>query len=276
MSKKSLEERFSIEMDAYFNKIQNDAASNSKEYNDIMKLGKTLADKDFSKKSDKEKVFENINKYKGEDIMKSKNRKFAIKVASIGTACALCGAIFMQTASAHELVDKIVKSISLGHITVVQEQVKPISKKSAKDKSAKQSADPAYLYEVKNSNDIDKYTCFKINMPSCLPEGYEFDKANVYKESSEVTPSNSKYVDLYFVNKKNGKSISTQERFEDQTTKYAAGTEGIVEKVNINGADAVLSDGKNLDWEAGGVLYGISSHNNISKSELIKFAESFK
>lgn len=276
MSKKSLEERFSIEMDAYFNKIQNDAASKSKEYNDIMKLGKTLADKDFSKKSNKERVFENINKYKGENIMKSKNRKFAIKVASIGTACALCGVMFMQTASAHELVDKIVKSISLGHITVVQEQVKPASKKSTKAKSAKQSADPAYLYEVKNSNDIDKYTCFKINMPSCLPEGYEFDKANVYKKSSEVTPSNSKYVDLYFVNKKNGKSIFMQERFEDQTTKYVAGTEGTVEKVNINGADAALSDGKNLDWEAGGVLYGISSHNNISKSELIKFAESFK
>jgi len=70
LEKKRIEDRFSIDMDAYLNGIERLDKMQSREYNGLLELGKTLADKDFSKDSNKEEVFnktvKNINKYKGE------------------------------------------------------------------------------------------------------------------------------------------------------------------------------------------------------------------
>ncbi|HBS47437.1 MAG TPA: hypothetical protein DEA91_28675, partial [Paenibacillus sp.] len=41
----------------------------------------------------------------------------------------------------------------------------------------------------------------------------------------------------------------------------------------INGIDAVLYNGKAVDWEANGVLYGVTSAS-LDKDDLIKVAES--
>lgn len=52
-------------------------------------------------------------------------------------------------------------------------------------------------------------------------------------------------------------------------------TDGTIEKVKINGVDAVLVNGKGLDWEANGVLYGVTSAS-LDKNDLIKVAESIR
>lgn len=74
MGKTRIEDRFSIDIDAYLNGIERLNKPQSEEYNELLELGKTLADKDFSKYSNKQVVFnktlENINKYKGEGIVK--------------------------------------------------------------------------------------------------------------------------------------------------------------------------------------------------------------
>lgn len=96
-------------------------------YSEISQLSEELNNKDFSQKGNKEKIFKDtlkaINKYKGEDKMKksNKNKKLIMKVASIALVCIL-GITSMRTSFAQGLVDKIVKTITLGHVTVFQDE----------------------------------------------------------------------------------------------------------------------------------------------------------
>ena len=61
----------------------------------------------------------------------------------------------------------------------------------------------------------------------------------------------SKYASLYFKNQKTGKEIYMQERFACEETKTGGGcNDDKIEKIKINGVDAILSDGNNIDWEA--------------------------
>jgi hypothetical protein len=111
-------------------------------------------------------------------------------------------------------------------------------------------------------------------MTPILPEGYEFDRAEFYKDDNGVV-ENSKYITLYFTNKKTGEKIYIPQRFADEETAYSTGASK-VEEIKINGVDAVLYDDRNIDWEANGVIYGISAKGKITRDELIKIAESIK
>lgn len=125
MGKKKIGDRFSIDIDAYLNGIERLDKTKSKEYNELLELGKTLADKDFSKNSNKQKVFnrtvKNINEYKGDGVMKKSKKTLVAKVASFALVCVL-GFSVMQTSFAQGVVDKIVRTVSLGHITVFEEE----------------------------------------------------------------------------------------------------------------------------------------------------------
>lgn len=70
-----------------------------------------------------------------------------------------------------------------------------------------------------------------------------------------------------------------QQRFACEETRFVSNGSNI-EKIKINEADAILSDGvrynsKDIDWESNGVIYGITS-KGIVRDELIKLAESIK
>ncbi|MDP4147220.1 MAG: DUF4367 domain-containing protein, partial [Bacillota bacterium] len=127
---------------------------------------------------------------------------------------------------------------------------------------------------VKDANSLSKYTCFNVDMPSYLPKGYKFDRAELYKDKDGNI--SNKYINLYFINDKTGKYIYMQQRFADDSTKYELATDGKVEKVKINGVDAALSDGRSINWETKGVSYSLSGKGEISKNDLIKIAESIK
>lgn len=129
---------------------------------------------------------------------------------------------------------------------------------------------------VKDVSKLSEYTCFKVKLPSYMPKDFKFDRAEFYKEKNQTNVKDSKYIDLYFTNKKTGKFIYMQQRFSDKETAYETGTDGTVEKIMINGVQGVLADDKNIDWEKDNVLYTMSSRRNISKDELIKIAESIK
>jgi hypothetical protein len=64
-----------------------------------------------------------------------------------------------------------------------------------------------------------------------------------------------------------------QQRFADEETAYETGGSK-VEKIKINGVDAILYD-NSLDWEYNGVIYALNG-KGIAKDELIKIAESIK
>ncbi|AFS79689.1 hypothetical protein Curi_c26960 [Gottschalkia acidurici 9a] len=321
MNKKSIEDRFSIDMDTYLNGTKNESQLKSEEYNELLELGKKLVDNDFSKDSNKEAVFnkalKNINEYKGDNIMKSsrKSKRLTTIAASITLVCVVSVSL-TQTSFGQDLMGKVIKKISLGHIAAIQEEaskqesfvvpselkgkifdedgneVKEFSKKykgkyytsdgeEIEDMSGGTITTVAeYEKErkettlvVKNSDELNKYTCFNVILPSYLPEGYEFDRAEFYKNADGVVKG-TKYIDLYFKDGK--KEIFMQQRFADEETGYVDGTDGKIEKIKINDVDAILMDNRNIDWEYNGVIYGISGRGEVTKSELIKIAESIK
>lgn len=319
MSKKNIEDRFSIDIDAYLNGVDRQDKSQSEEYKELLEIGKLLANNDFSENSNKEEVYDrtlkNISKYEGENNMK-KSRKIT-KVASIALVCVL-GFSIMQTASAQEFIGKVLKNISLGHITISEEEplevesfpvpeefkgrifdragnpVEELSTKLEKlytvdgEEIAEfdlETGDIITVAEwnrtrkeeilvVKDSSKLNNYTCFDVILPSYLPEGYKFDRAEFYKDDNGVV-EDIKYIDIYFTNDKTGKYIYMQQRFADEETAYATGRDR-VEEIKINGVDAVIYDDRNIDWEANGVIYGISAKGEVTKDELIKIAESIK
>ncbi len=324
MSKLSREDRFSNEMDDYLDGIDISHKSDYEENHELLNLGMNLASKDFSKDSNKEavlkKIQKNMNVNKGDSNMKKVNkiRRIAVVAAALAVVCT----IMMQTTFAQDLVQnligKVTKSVSLGHITAVQmeypeTETRPIPEKlkgKLFDKDgkplevlSKQNAGGMYTadgekivdfsngeivteaqhekmekeskLEIKNSDDLNKYTCFNVILPSYLPEGYKFDRAQFYKDE-KGTVSNSKYINIYFTNEATGKYIWIQQRFADEETGYIFSTDGEIEKAKVNEVDAVISDGKSIDWEYNGVLYGLMGKGELSKDELIKIAESIK
>ncbi|RCX18140.1 uncharacterized protein DUF4367 [Fontibacillus phaseoli] len=124
---------------------------------------------------------------------------------------------------------------------------------------------------------LDEYTNFKVGLPSYLPDGYAFDRAEQYvDEQGNTSP---KYIDLYFTKGDSGKQIHIQERYADEETAYDQSTSGTIESAKVNGVDAVIINEKSIDWEADGILYSVMTKRMgepIEKSELIKIAESVK
>jgi hypothetical protein len=281
-------------------------------------LAGQLKEVDFSKRSNKSyvlnKTLKNIDN-KGVNKM-NKIKKTGIIAASL----LLVSTLVSQTTFAQEAVNKIIKSISLGHVTMIQEEnndpeevpvpdpmkgkifdkngksiekfTKDTKRDEIYDKDGKQvteltmndgsvvkikSKDEDRRLEnilyVTDSSKLNEYTCFKVKLPTYLPEGYTFKNAEFTKnESGNV--KDSKYASINFENKATGKEIYLQERFACEETK-TVGDAGHIEKININGVDAILSDGKNIDWEADGTIYFLVG-KNIGKDEAIKVAESIK
>lgn len=317
MSKKSIEDKFSIDMDAYFNGIKKVSESNDEDYNELLEFGKNLANKDFSENSNREAVYiktlRNIEEYKGVNEMKKSNkiRKAIIAAASFAIACG----VFSQTSFAKELADKVINKIYLGHITAVQTEaskkieiaipnnlkgkifdkngkaITVVTKNTGKVYTASgEEIDTFFNGEivtvaernkmkknvltVKDSSKLNEYTCFKVKLPSYLPEDYKFDRAEFSKD--EEGNISGRWIDLYFTNEKTGKYICMQQRTASEETKYVTGTDGKIEKAKVNGKDAIISNNRYIDWEADNVLYGLSGRGEIKKAELIKIAESIK
>ena len=142
------------------------------------------------------------------------------------------------------------------------------------EEEAKKVRDESMMVETDTSK-LSNYTCFTVKLPSYLPTGYTFDRAEYYKDENGKV-ENSKYVNLYFMNKTTGEELFMQERFADEETAYQIATDGTIEEIQINGNKALLFDNRSIDWESEGVLLALSGRGNISKEELIKIASSIK
>lgn len=318
MNKKSIEDQFSKEIDSYFNGIEKINKSESQEYNNLLDLGKILANKDFSKSSNKKAVYEktlkNIEESDGGEIMKKSNKIKCPVVAAV--AVCIMSISLMQSSFAQEVAEKVINKISLGHISVVQtesietapvpdnlkgkifdrhgkpitvfskendgpyytakgEKIDSFSNNEIITEAEQEKMDEENILIVKDSKKLNDYTCFNVILPRYLPEGYKFDRAEFYK-NEKGNVSGTKYVSLYFTNEKTGKYIFMQERFADKETGYEESTEGKIEKIKINGVDAIMSNDRGIDWEANGTLYSLSGRGEILRNEIIKIAESIK
>lgn len=143
--------------------------------------------------------------------------------------------------------------------------------KSEQEKLDKEAAENVFV--AKEQAELDKYALFKVKLPKYLPEGFAFERGEFY--TSEKGAVNGKYLNLYFTSTKEGQEISMQLRYSDEETAYEMSTSGKLEKVQVNGVDAVMVNGRNLDWEADGVLYGINTRG-LDRAEVLKIAESIR
>ncbi|MBD2862851.1 DUF4367 domain-containing protein [Paenibacillus oceani] len=205
--------------------------------------------------------------------------RFSVTAASV----AMVGIISLaavQPSSASEMMGKIMNTISLGHISVSQvepapeqlagaipEEMKHQIMAQAKDQPVKPDA-----LVVKDPGQLNQYTSFHVLLPAYQPSGYTFDRAEFYKDE-QGTVSGSKYIDIYYTNPETGKFIYMQQRHADEETAFSQSTTHQVNRVQVNHTDAVMIGEHSIDWEAGGVLYGITA-KGLSKDEILKIAES--
>ena len=201
------------------------------------------------------------------------NQEEQVELTEMPVPASLKGKIYLEDGTP---VEKFTKDMTAFY-TAEGEKIADIDIQTGEvitEEEEKRKKDETILTEY-DSSKINSYLCFKAKLPTDLPEGYTFSRAELYKDENGKV-ENSKYLSLYFENAVTGKVIYVQERFADEETAYEICTDGTVEEVDINGAKAILADGKNLDWEADGLLFGISTRNNISVEELIKMAKSFQ
>lgn len=126
-----------------------------------------------------------------------------------------------------------------------------------------------------DANKRNDYTAFDVKLPEYLPDGYKFDRIELYKDENGKV-ENSKYISIFYTNESNGEYIFMQQRLSDEETGFTTGTDGTVERARVNGAEALIMDDQSIDWEANGVLYHITSRGAFGKDDLLKMAESIK
>lgn len=313
MNKQSIESKFSADIDDYLDGIEELNTSSDQEYNELFKLGKLLANRDFSKKVNKnyiyEKCLKNIKGGKGENSMRK--IRLGYKVAAAALVLALVGGSFMQTAFAKDLSCRIIKVISLGRIGAVQikdtskksepvpkellgkifdKNGKPITKYTKVNRGQLYTANGEKIVAIKDGQiqteaqmevstgiitdvkDINKYSCFKVSIPEYLPQGYKFDHADIYKgDNGEVW---DKAILISFKNDKNGDCLYASERLDCPDAQYYDGGKSI-QKIKINGVDAVLIDGNTINWTANKCIYSVFAHK-LTSDEIKQVAESIK
>jgi hypothetical protein len=215
--------------------------------------------------------------------MKTKNRfKTPTIVLSAALFMGLLSITIAAPSFAQNIVDKVLASFNLGHIQVSQMEtptsLPPLSEVEQENNKIKmmkvgeKETDDDTL-SLNNFSDVDKYANFDVLLPTYLPEGYTFDRAELYK--NDEGQISGKYVNLYFTNKETKGTIYMQQRFPDEETAFAASTDGKLEQLMINGATAILMDNHKLNWETENALYSLSS-KDITKADLITLAESIR
>ena len=322
MNRDNIKDYFSADMDKYIKGADSPNKIGLDEPLELIELGKTLSSKDFSRESEKEEVLNKIKSRikKSEDFYMNRTKSLKRITITAATVTVLLITL-MQTTFAQDFVEKIIKSISLGHINAIQvkhpdikeykipdelkgkifdkdgnpleviteetrgelytaegEKIVAFSNGQVITEVQKQKMAQESMLVVKDSEKLNDYTCFKVILPGFLPNGYEFDRAEFYKDETGAV-NQTKYIDLYFKNQTTGNYILMQQRFSDEETAYEFSTDGDIEKIKINDSDAVLFDGnhgKNIDWEYNGVLYGLNGRGNVDQNDLIKIAESIK
>lgn len=246
--------------------------------------------------------------------IKQRFRRPAMIVASLLVA-GIVSVSFVRPSFAQELLVRALKTVNMGHITAstMNPDYKPEFPEAWKGKIFDQDGHPvtsfdhkqgaifnadgeaivdfdgdtlitqsekeqrdkeqaARIFAVKEPAELDQYALFKVKLPEYLPEGFTFDHGEFYKGDEGV---NGQVVELFFDSPEKGKRIWMQLRLSNKGNAYEMSTDGTIEQVELKGIDAVLMNNKDLDWEANGVLYGLSTRG-LNRAEVLKIAESIR
>lgn len=253
-------------------------------------LATKLTTVDFSRKSNKEAVYRRVrSRLAAHQVARSPRKaKAYLAIAASVALVAITSITFIQPSFAKDMTVKIIRSISLGNISVMQVEPSPADASEGVKVNEGQSTDSGTTVKVTTSDEtfadkkleiVDKdkiqaYASFPVILPSYLPEGYQFTKAELYKnEDGNVDP---KYVGLYYTNTATGKFIYMQQRMVADETSFGLATDSTIKEAKVNGAAAVIVDGRSIDWQTERVMYSLSGRGAIDETELVKIAESVK
>lgn len=263
-----------------------------KEDQSLTELDKRLSCTDFSQYADRQAVWlaVKVSQQKQEEkrMIKKIRRRTAIALSTT-LAVGLLSIIIAQPSAAQSMMNKVLATFNLGHIEVYQlespqESSRPTEPFEGSNESYTND-DPNVMVSTEDVetasentliltdfSEVSKYAEFNVKLPQYLPEGYSFDRAELYGDSKEVS---GKYVSLYFTNKDKDGQIFMQQRLPSEETAFAMSVEGEVQELNINGFKAVTVVGRSIDWENSEALYGLSSRD-LNQEELVRIAESIQ
>lgn len=282
-------------------------------------LGTYLARQDFSRESDPAAVLRRVQyrsnqKKQGEYRMKNRQRiRRPVMIAASVLLAAVVSVSFVRPSFAQEMLERVLKSVNLGHVEVVQmdgshpkelpdalkgqifdqdgnpvtsfdpmpkaifnaageaivrfDGDKPITK-SEQEQRDKEAAEQ--VFTVKEPATLNQYAAFKVKLPEYLPEGFVFDHGEFYKDEKGVS---GQVVELFFTSKDKDKRIWMQLRLANEENAFVLSTDDKVEQLKLKGTDAVMVRDRSLDWEANGVMYGLSTRG-LDRAEVLKIAES--
>ncbi|MFC6652998.1 DUF4367 domain-containing protein [Paenibacillus rhizoplanae] len=286
---------------------------------EIQELGRYLASQDFSRESDPAAVLRqvrsrSIQRQQEDDSMKNNQRiRRPVMIAASLLVAAVVSVSFVRPSFAQEMLERVLKSVNLGHIEVAQMDgsATPVFPEALKGQIFDQDGNPVTSFEampkaifnaageaivrfdgdkpitkseqeqldkeaseqkftVKEAAELDQYALFKVKLPEYLPEGFVFDHGEFYKDEEGVS---GQVVELFFGSKDKNKRIWMQLRLANEENAFVLSTDDKVEQVKLKGTDAALVGGRSLDWEANGVMYGLSTRG-LDRAEVLKIAES--
>ncbi len=125
--------------------------------------------------------------------------------------------------------------------------------------------------QFNNFEEAAGYFITEINLPSYLPAGFAFDRAEFYGDQEAVEAGGNKYLSLYFTN--GTEEFSSQIRYMDEETAFSSSSGAELEKIDIQGHESVVQ-GNNVDIQIGDVMYMFFGQGKVSTEDLIKMAES--
>ncbi|MFD1175607.1 DUF4367 domain-containing protein [Paenibacillus puldeungensis] len=113
--------QFNSDLDAHLNGQVN-SMSETKEYQDLLDMGKILAAADLGAASHKEAVRGQISEGANsrQPVRTHSHRKLAGSLAVAASFAVLLGTLFTQPSFASGLLDRIITTVTLGHITAFQ------------------------------------------------------------------------------------------------------------------------------------------------------------
>ena len=124
-----------------------------------------------------------------------------------------------------------------------------------------------------NPAEAKPYLAFDFSLPRYMPEGYAFDRIQLFNDENGKPIKNGEYAYVYFSNGDHARDIYLQLRLMNEETKYEADI-GNVEEIQVNGNKGVIGKG-NIHVEIEGVMYMfMASASGIDNEQLVKIAAS--
>ncbi|MDX9871555.1 MAG: DUF4367 domain-containing protein [Clostridia bacterium] len=150
-----------------------------------------------------------------------------------------------------------------------------VTKIEALSKEEQAARETSQMTTLTDPESAKPYLAFDFSLPAYLPEGYAFDRIQLFNDENGQPVENCEYASVYFSNGDQAKDIYLQLRLMNEETAYEADI-GNVDEVEINGHKGIIGE-SNLDIEIDGVMYMfMAGASGINNEQLFKMAESIR